>query len=41
MDKVVNEINQDIITRKYYDFIPPEILEIEIYGPVATQTVQH
>jgi len=41
MDKVVNEINQDIITRKYYDFIPPEILEIEIYGPVETQTVQH
>jgi hypothetical protein len=41
MDKVVNRINQDIITRKYYDFIPPEILEIEIYGPVETPTVHH
>jgi hypothetical protein len=41
MDKVVNRKNQDIITRKYYDFIPPEILEIEIYGPVETPTVHH
>ena len=37
LDKVINKYNEEIITRKNYDSIPPKILEIEVYGPVATQ----
>ena len=35
LDKVINRYNEDIITRKHYDSIPPEISEIEIYGPTV------